>query len=105
VEKAIFRRALQGLLPRPILNRRKTPYPKTHNPSYMAMAKQRFQAILEDHVSPLVPLIDQGHVQALLASEDTIHYPWFGQLMTKAHLFVYLIQCDTWRREYRATLV
>jgi len=105
VEKAILRRALRGLLPEPILNRRKTPYPKTHNPSYIATVKQRLQAILEDPGSPLVPLVDKGHLQALLASGDALDYPWFGQLMTKAQLFSYLIQCDTWLREYGVTLV
>ena len=33
--KGILRRALRGVLPDDVLSRRKSPYPKTHNPSYL----------------------------------------------------------------------
>ncbi|MBM7855432.1 asparagine synthetase B (glutamine-hydrolyzing) [Desulfohalotomaculum tongense] len=38
-EKGILRRALAGVLPEGILNRRKSPYPKTHNPHYLAAVR------------------------------------------------------------------
>jgi asparagine synthase (glutamine-hydrolysing) len=31
--------------------------------------------------------------------------PWFGQLMTIAQFFAYLIQMDTWLREYKVEIV
>ncbi|MHB8158449.1 MAG: asparagine synthase (glutamine-hydrolyzing), partial [Desulfocucumaceae bacterium] len=34
-EKGILRRALEGILPGDVLERRKSPYPKTHNPLYL----------------------------------------------------------------------
>ncbi|MCK9907016.1 asparagine synthase C-terminal domain-containing protein, partial [Frankia sp. Cpl3] len=33
-EKGILRKALEGILPDDVLYRKKSPYPKTHNPAY-----------------------------------------------------------------------
>ena len=36
-EKGILRKALEGILPDDIVYRKKSPYPKTHNPIYTEM--------------------------------------------------------------------
>ena len=33
-EKGLLRKSLEGILPRDIIYRKKSPYPKTHNPIY-----------------------------------------------------------------------
>ncbi|WP_438434298.1 asparagine synthase (glutamine-hydrolyzing) [Gorillibacterium sp. sgz500922] len=105
-EKGILRKALTGVLPDDVLYRKKSPYPKTHNPSYTAAVKQWVLEILDDASSPLLPLIDVKHVRSLAESSDTaIHIPWFGQLMSGPQLFAYLGQMDTWLRAYRVRIV
>ncbi|WP_058302553.1 asparagine synthase (glutamine-hydrolyzing) [Gorillibacterium timonense] len=105
-EKGILRKALTGVLPDDVLYRKKSPYPKTHNPSYTAAVKKWVLEILSDASSPLLPLIDVKHVRSLAESSDTaIHIPWFGQLMSGPQLFAYLGQMDTWLRTYKVRIV
>lgn len=104
--KGILRRAMAGVLPGDVLARPKSPYPKTHNPTYLATVRDQLKRILDDPASPLLPLIDMDAVRALVQS-DAVAFnrrPWFGQLMTGAQLFAYLAQVDLWLREYRVTV-
>lgn len=106
VEKAILRRALKGVLPDDVLERRKSPFPKTHNPAYLTAVRAWLQEILADPGSPLLPLIDRRAVSRLVRAETPdLDVPFFGQLMRLPQLFAYLIQVDTWLREYRVRLV
>ena len=105
-EKGILRKALTGVLPHDVLYRKKSPYPKTHNPSYTAAVKNWVLEILGDSSSPLLPLIDTAYVRRLAESPDpSLHIPWFGQLMSGPQLFAYLGQMDTWLRSYKVRLV
>lgn len=104
-EKGILRKALEGILPDDVLNRKKSPYPKTHNPNYLAATRAWVQEILDDPSSPLLPFLDVDRVRRLAASEaQHIDLPWFGQLMSGPQLFAYLGQIDTWLREYRVSI-
>ncbi len=58
-EKGLLRRALDGILPNDVLYRKKSPYPKTHNPAYEAIVKNRLMEIIHDPTSSLLPLIDK----------------------------------------------
>lgn len=101
-EKGILRRALAGLLPDEVLKRRKSPYPKTHNPNYLAAVKKQLTQILDDPNAPLLPLINVPAVRSLTQLEgDTFNRPWFGQLMTGPQLFAYLCQVNIWLKEYQ----
>lgn len=105
VEKGILRRALRDVLPKDVLYRRKSPYPKTHNPSYLAAVRELLMELLEDRTSPLRPLLDINAVRQLTRLEgDAFDRPWYGQLMTGPQLFAYLIQVDTWLREYKVII-
>ncbi|MBC8079722.1 MAG: asparagine synthase (glutamine-hydrolyzing) [Gorillibacterium sp.] len=105
-EKGILRKALTGVLPDDVLYRKKSPYPKTHNPSYTAAVKNWVLEILSDPSSPLLALIDTAYVRKLAESTDTsLHIPWFGQLMSGPQLFAYLAQTDTWLRAYKVRIV
>lgn len=103
--KGILRKALRGLLPTGILNRKKSPYPKTHNPEYYALCRGRLLEILSDPSSPLQQLVDVEYIRGVIVrGGSAFDQPWFGQLMTDAQLFAYLIQVDIWMREYRVSL-
>lgn len=104
-EKGILRRALEGVLPDEILYRKKSPYPKTHNPAYEAAVRGWLMEILNDPGSPLLPLIDKKAILELAAGQSDYGRPWFGQLMATPQMFAYLIQVDMWLRKYRISII
>lgn len=105
-EKGIIRRAMRGILPDDVLDRKKSPYPKTHNPAYTATVRELLVNILNDPASPLLQLIDEETVRNLTHSNaDTTHLPWYGQLMSIPQLYAYLVQVDMWLREYKVRIV
>ncbi|MBC8016713.1 MAG: asparagine synthase (glutamine-hydrolyzing) [Sporomusaceae bacterium] len=105
-EKGLLRHALTGVLPDDVLWRKKSPYPKTHNPSYLNAVRKRVLGILDDSSCPLLDLVDVSKLRSLAQIEDTsARTPWFGQLMSQPQLFAYLIQADTWFRKYKVEIV
>ena len=105
-EKGLLRLALTGVLPDDVLWRKKSPYPKTHNPSYLNTVRKRVLAILDDSSCPLLDLVDVSKLRSLAQIEDSsTRIPWFGQLMSQPQLFAYLIQADTWFRKYKVEIV
>ncbi|AEE97111.1 asparagine synthase (glutamine-hydrolyzing) [Mahella australiensis] len=105
-EKGILRYALTGILPEDILWRKKSPYPKTQNPSYLNTIRRWLSDILDDHSSPILPLIDVKMVRSILESDmDTFDLPWFGQLMTGPQLLAYLIQINIWLTDYHVSIL
>ncbi|MEK4664467.1 asparagine synthase (glutamine-hydrolyzing) [Priestia sp. FSL H7-0729] len=104
-EKGILRKALEGVLPDDVLYRKKSPYPKTHNPQYLAAVKQQVLDILDDPTSPILPLIDKTQIRNLASSPDAAsNLPWFGQLMSGPQLFAYLTQINNWLRTYKVAI-
>ena len=101
-EKGILRKALRGVLPEDVLTRKKSPYPKTHNPNYLAAVRTWVLDILNDPSSPILQFIDAAKIRRLAEDDQgRFNLPWFGQLMTGPQLFAYLAQVDTWLRQYR----
>jgi asparagine synthase (glutamine-hydrolysing) len=107
VGKGLLRHALSGLLPHDVLWRRKSPYPKTHNPSYLLAVRTWLSEILEDSASPLLPFIDLPALRDLMKLSDTMPSgrPWFGQLMDIPQLFAYLIQVNFWLVENKVRIL
>ena len=105
-EKGIVREAMKGILPDEILWRKKSPYPKTHHPTYLKAVKATLQQILNDSTSPLLQLINKQKVLELIDSDGkALTTPWYGQLMTGPQLMAYLIQVDFWMRAYKIEIV
>lgn len=105
-EKGLLRYALEGMLPEDVLWRKKSPYPKTHNPAYLESVRSLILAVLNDHTSPLLPFIDKEYVRALaLSIKPDTNIPWFGQLMNAPQLLAFLVQIDFWLREYNVSVV
>lgn len=103
--KGILRRAMSGLLPDDVLQRSKSPYPKTHNPAYMTAVSKRVLEILNDWEAPLRQLINTETIRALAASGTAVFdRPWFGQLMRGPQFLAYLLQVDTWLRHYHVVI-
>ena len=104
-EKGLLRESLSGLLPDDVLWRKKSPYPKTHNPAYTLAVQKWMNTILKDKSSPILQIINKDKVQEIVDSGGRAYgKPWFGQLMAGPQLIAYLIQVDTWLREYNVIL-
>jgi len=106
IAKGLLRRALKGLLPPAVLARPKSPYPKTHSPVYLQAVRKGVLSILANQNSPLLDLIEPAAIRKILENELPVFaQPWFGQLMNDAQYFAYLIQIDSWLREYKVHIV
>lgn len=82
-EKGLLRKALEGVLPHDILYRKKSPYPKTHNPHYTKAITVWLQNLLTDKGSILHELFDKEQLSGLIQSGGSaFQTPWFGQLNT-----------------------
>lgn len=105
-EKGMLREALTGILPYDVLWRKKSPYPKTHHPEYLNIVRNWALDILKDNSSPLVQLINVEKINEIAKSDlAASNIPWFGQLMGGAQLFAYLIQVDTWLKQYKVEII
>ena len=105
-EKGLLRLAMEGILPDDVLWRKKSPYPKTHNPQFLQRVNQHVLTILNDSSSPLSDLINKKNILTLTKnSSDCSNKPWFGQLMDTPRLLAFLIQLDFWLREYKVRIV
>ncbi|PKM88443.1 MAG: asparagine synthetase B, partial [Firmicutes bacterium HGW-Firmicutes-12] len=103
--KGILRLAMEGLLPDDVLYREKSPYPKTHNPEYTRTVRALLSDILDDSSAPLHQVINENRIRELLnSSEDTFNKPFFGQLMRGPQMVAYLLQVNTWLKEYRVNI-
>ncbi len=106
ISKSILRKAAEGILPDDVLYRKKSPFPKTHNPQYEAAIKLRLKELIADPNTPLTALCDKSVLQKL--SEDGFSdygKPFFGQLMAMPQFIGYLLQVDEWFRHYKVRIV
>ncbi|ALC87530.1 asparagine synthase [Bacillus sp. FJAT-22090] len=105
-EKGILRKAFQGILPTEVLYRKKSPYPKTHNPVYSEKVQSLLKEQLLDKNSILHELFHAHRLSDLINSNgDAFKVPWFGQLMSGPQLLAYLAQLHIWFRDYNVELV
>lgn len=102
-EKGLLREAMRGWLPDEVLFRKKSPYPKTHNPVYRREVAFRLRNVMEDPSSPLLSLVRKTALEKLLESESAV--PWYGQLMTAPQTIAYFLQMDHWLRKYKVRIV
>ena len=98
-EKGLLRKAMEGYLPTEVLWRKKSPYPKTHNPHYLQAVRARLKTILQASTSPIFAFVDKQALKSLLTADNPT--PWYGQLMTTPQTIAYFLQLDYWMREYK----
>ena len=98
-EKGLLRVAMRDYLPEEVLWRKKSPYPKTHNPEYLNIVSKILTEIINNNSSPLLNIIKKESLENLLKSE--ISTPWYGQLMTLPQTVAYFIQINYWLEKYK----
>lgn len=101
-EKGLLRQAVKDLLPDVVLNRKKSPYPKTFDPKYAAIMEKRLQQLLQAD-SPLFTMVDRKALQNYLQTD--VQWPWYGQLMRRPQTIAYFVQMDFWLRHYGVELL
>ncbi len=101
-EKGLLRRAMADYLPEKVLTRKKSPYPKTHNPAYARLVAQRLRDLIATPGAPLWTIVRRSRAEALLAEEPVQN--WYGQLMTAPQTIAYLLQVDYWLEKYRVRI-
>lgn len=100
-EKGLVRKISERYLPHDVAWRKKSPYPKTHNPSYAKLVFDRFVKLMQKPDCRLPLILDKGKITELIATEgSSFSENWYGQLMTTPQMFAYLIQLELWFRKY-----
>jgi len=99
-EKGLLRQAMEGLLPESVLWRKKSPYPKTHNPAYLAAVSCKLKEIIEDPAAPVLQLVRKEALEDLLENNNN-SIPWYGQLMTGPQTIAYFLQINYWLGKYQ----
>ena len=100
-EKGLLRYVCKDILPEEIVNRKKSPYPKTHNPTYLARVKSMLSEIMSNPNAPINSLLNRQYILEILETDGkAFSRPWFGQLMTGPQLIAYLCQVNMWLEKY-----
>jgi asparagine synthase (glutamine-hydrolysing) len=102
-EKGLLRYAMEGMLPNEILYRKKSPYPKTHDPQYTELVSDELRRVIDDPNSPIFALVPKEKLMQLLDLDFT--WPWYGQLMRQPQTIAYMLQLDHWLRQYKVQIV
>ena len=103
-EKGIVRKAFEDILPDEICWRKKSPYPKTHNPIYFNECADRVRNILKKK-NILTEMLDKNAIESIIENPDSITTPWYGQLMKAPQILAYIIELDYWFEKYKIDIV
>lgn len=68
-EKGLLRYSLEGILPEEIIYRKKSPYPKTHNPNYLKIVKSKLIKIIENNDSPINKLLNKEYILDIIKTD------------------------------------
>lgn len=104
VVKGLLRHAGAGKLPKEVLWRKKSPYPKTYHPEYEKMLGDRLCEVLADSNAPVGQFLDKGKVERFLASPSDYGKPWYGQLMAGPQMLAYMLQVNDWLEKYKVRI-
>ena len=104
-EKGLLREAMRGVLPDEVLWRKKSPYPKTWNPGYLAAVSAELTKVIEDPAAPLLRVVRADALEQLLASGAENPVPWYGQLMMTPQTIAWFLQLNHWLQAYKVELV
>jgi asparagine synthase (glutamine-hydrolysing) len=105
VSKNILREAARGILPEDVRLRRKSPYPKTHNPHYEAAVKELLDGVISDSNAPILSLCDKKKLSALLEGSSDYGKPFFGQLMAGPQFIGYILQMNYLLKNYHPHII
>ncbi len=86
-EKYLLREAFKGTIPDEVLNRKKNPYPKTHNPKFLEMVSDLLRKRLENKNSKMYKIFDINKINELLDSKEDDILPWYRSANDKTSAY------------------
>ncbi|MCC8072799.1 MAG: asparagine synthase (glutamine-hydrolyzing) [Clostridiales bacterium] len=98
-EKGILRKAFENDLPPEITWRKKSPYPKTHNPVYFKRVCELAKKAISDNSTPLPEMLHLPSVYSMMENPDSLQEPWYGQLMRVPQILAYIYQIYVWIKD------
>lgn len=98
--KSLLRESGRGLVPEEVLYRKKSPYPKTYDPTYENIMSKRLIEVIENPSSPVNQFVDKKKVYQFIQSPKDYGKPWYGQLMAGPQMLAYLLQVNYWLEKY-----
>lgn len=105
VSKNVLREAAKGILPENIRLRKKSPYPKTHNPIYEQQVKRELSKIIANSDSPILALCERSKLYNVIDGNFDYGKPFFGQLMAGPQFVGFLVQINTLLDRYNVRIV
>lgn len=99
-EKSLLRAAVKDLLPKSILDRPKSPYPVTQDPSYTQALHREMAAVLADPDSPVLPLLDIDAARRAVGDPAGVAHEWHSRMNVEMALGF-----NTWMKHYGVELV
>lgn len=105
ISKNILREAVKTILPEDVLYRKKSPYPKTHNPAYENLVRERLLDTISNSNAPILSLCDYDKIVALVNHDFDYGKPFFGQLMAGPQFMGFLLQVNYWLEKYHIYIV
>ena len=102
-EKGLLREAMSPWLPDKVLWRKKSPYPKTHDPVFLEGVTAKLRSILDGGGGRLTQLVKREELEKLLRHEENIQ--WYGQLMNLPQIIAYFIQLHYWLERFEIRMV
>lgn len=104
-EKGLVRHAMEGILPEHVLWRKKSPYPKTHNPNYLELLTNRLRELLKSDSCRLTEIVNADALREMLDTNGaSFTKNWYGQLMTVPQIFAYFLQINAWLNKYNVII-
>lgn len=86
-------------MPPEVLYRKKSPYPKTYDPTYEQLLGKMVLEELNSNTA-LADIIDKEKLVKFINSPKDYGKPWYGQLMAGPQMLAYVLQIGFWMREY-----
>lgn len=102
-EKGLLRYAMADVLPREVLWRKKSPYPKTYDPRYKELVSRLLSEVMEDQNAPIFQIVSREALASLFQTEHP--WPWYGQLMKTPQTIAYMLQINFWLEHYNIRLI
>lgn len=100
-EKGLLRKAFEGILPDEIIKRKKSPYPKSHNPVYINNVIEKVITVLNDNSAPIWEIANRNFVKEILDTQGSaFSRPWYGQLMNFPQIMAYIYSINVWLKSF-----
>lgn len=101
IEKYLLRKAFESELPKDIVYRKKSPFPKTYDPIYLNLVENKVYEIINNKESKIHKILNVDFVKDMLNIHGkNLKENLFGQLMTYPQTLAYIIQIEMWLEIY-----